>query len=406
MILDVLTIIKGWVSKLTRIGKSAVGREHGMVRIRLRRQGSKGQPTYRIVVIDQRKARNGKYLENIGHYNPRTRPATEVIKEDRALYWLSVGAQPSDAARRILYHTGTWERFQRLKAGESMDELVKEAEEDRKELPSPKTNYPAPADGESKIKSREAAPSGPGESTDGKIDPSRQAPQPDNDTERIADVPGAPAELLEPATNEEGRNRLKDKSPKANDEVSDLNDPISIYDAFNRPGKTKLNDPDPLPNPLMKPELRLERKREEIQAFIGRGSGRNERKCKMSLKRERRDPATKNFLKEEYKGKCQIQSCGFTFPRWDGEPHFVAVYILGYEEIDDAANALCLCPNHFAMFKHGHKEAPDIIEEIRSYEGSSHHHVNLQLIDQDTTISFTARHILDFIALLENIENR
>lgn len=128
-----------------------------MVRIRLRRQGLKRQPSYRIVVTDQRKARNGKYLENIGHYNPRTRPATEIIQEERALYWLSVGAQPSDAVRRLLEHTGTWERFQRLRAGERMEDLVREAEENRPELPSPRTNYPAPADGESKIKAREAA---------------------------------------------------------------------------------------------------------------------------------------------------------------------------------------------------------------------------------------------------------
>lgn len=128
-----------------------------MVRIRLRRQGLKRQPTYRIVVTDQRKARNGSYLENIGHYNPRTRPATEVIAEDRALYWLSVGAQPSDAVRRLLEHTGTWQRFQRLRAGETMADLVMEAESNQKELPSPRTNYPAPGDGESKIKAREAA---------------------------------------------------------------------------------------------------------------------------------------------------------------------------------------------------------------------------------------------------------
>ena len=128
-----------------------------MVRIRLRRQGLKRQPSYRIVVTDQRKARNGSYLENIGHYNPRTRPATEIIEEERALYWLSVGAQPSDAVRRLLEHTGTWERFERLRAGESMEDLVREAEDSRGEMPSPKTNYPAPGDGESKIKAREAA---------------------------------------------------------------------------------------------------------------------------------------------------------------------------------------------------------------------------------------------------------
>ena len=128
-----------------------------MVRIRLRRQGLKGQPTYRIIVTDKRRARNGAYLENIGYYNPRTQPATEVIDEDRALYWLSVGAQPSDAVRRLLDHTGTWARFERLRAGESLENLVREAEETRPELPSPKTNYPAPGDGESKLKAREAA---------------------------------------------------------------------------------------------------------------------------------------------------------------------------------------------------------------------------------------------------------
>jgi len=128
-----------------------------MVRIRLRRQGLKRQPTYRIVVTDKRKARNGGFLENIGYYNPRTRPATEVIDEGRALYWLSVGAQPSEALVQLMKHTGTWDRFQRLKAGESIEDLVKEAEENVQELPSPKTNYPAPGDGESKIKAREAA---------------------------------------------------------------------------------------------------------------------------------------------------------------------------------------------------------------------------------------------------------
>lgn len=137
-----------------------------MVRIRLRRQGLKRQPSYRVVVTDQRKARNGSYLENIGHYNPRTRPATEIIEEERALYWLSVGAQPSDAVRRLLEHTGTWERFMRLRAGESMEDLVQEAEAGRGELPSPKTNYPSPEDGESKIKAREAARLSAAESAD------------------------------------------------------------------------------------------------------------------------------------------------------------------------------------------------------------------------------------------------
>ena len=128
-----------------------------MVRIRLTRVGLKGQPSYRIVVTDKRNARDSKPLETIGWYNPRTQPSTEVIEEDRALYWLSVGAQPSDSVNRILSRLGTLDRFARLKDGEEMDALVKEAEETRAELPSGRTKHPAPADGESKIKAREAA---------------------------------------------------------------------------------------------------------------------------------------------------------------------------------------------------------------------------------------------------------
>ncbi|MEL6308747.1 MAG: 30S ribosomal protein S16 [Chloroflexota bacterium] len=128
-----------------------------MVRIRLTRVGSKKQPSYRIVVTDKRNARDSKSIENIGFYNPRTRPSTESIDEERALYWLSVGAQPSDAVNRILKRLGTLERFARLKAGEDMEALVKEADENRADLPDPRTQFPAPADGESKIKAREAA---------------------------------------------------------------------------------------------------------------------------------------------------------------------------------------------------------------------------------------------------------
>lgn len=128
-----------------------------MVRLRLTRVGSKKQPSYRIVATDKRNARDSRHLEVLGYYNPRTQPATEVLDEERALYWLSVGAQPSDAVERIMKRLGTMERYERLKAGEELEALVAEANESRPELPSPRTNYPAPAAGESKIKAREAA---------------------------------------------------------------------------------------------------------------------------------------------------------------------------------------------------------------------------------------------------------
>lgn len=128
-----------------------------MVRIRLTRVGAKKQASYRIVVTDKRQARDSNSIETVGWYNPRTRPATEFVEEGRILYWLSVGAQASDAVARILKRTGTLDRYARLKAGEELEALLKEAEENRAELPDPRTNYPAPGDGESKVKAREAA---------------------------------------------------------------------------------------------------------------------------------------------------------------------------------------------------------------------------------------------------------
>ena len=82
-----------------------------MVRIRLRRQGAKKQPTYRVVVADQRSPRDGRFIENIGFYDPRADPPTIRIKADRALHWLGVGAQPSDAVLRMLKKTGIWQQF-------------------------------------------------------------------------------------------------------------------------------------------------------------------------------------------------------------------------------------------------------------------------------------------------------
>jgi len=99
-----------------------------MLRIRLRRVGAKKQPSYRIVIAEKTAPRNGKFLEVVGFYNPRTEPETVTIKEERVLHWLSVGAQPSDSVARIFKTHGTMGRFERLRAGESLSVLVAEAE--------------------------------------------------------------------------------------------------------------------------------------------------------------------------------------------------------------------------------------------------------------------------------------
>lgn len=98
-----------------------------MVRIRLRRVGAKKQPIYRVVVADARSPRDGRFIETIGFYNPRTEPPTVQVKEDRALHWLSVGAQPSEPVARMLKKMGTLEKLARLKAGEDMETLLAES---------------------------------------------------------------------------------------------------------------------------------------------------------------------------------------------------------------------------------------------------------------------------------------
>jgi small subunit ribosomal protein S16 len=99
-----------------------------MVRIRLRRTGLKGQPSYRLVVADKESPRDGRFLEIIGYYNPRTDPATLSIKEDRVFEWMSKGALPTESVAQLFKTVGTGERFERFKAGESIEALLADAE--------------------------------------------------------------------------------------------------------------------------------------------------------------------------------------------------------------------------------------------------------------------------------------
>jgi small subunit ribosomal protein S16 len=75
-----------------------------MVVIRMRRAGSKKRPFFRIVVTDSRAARDSRFVEILGHYNPRTRPAIVKIDRERVDYWIGKGAQPSDSVRTLIAH--------------------------------------------------------------------------------------------------------------------------------------------------------------------------------------------------------------------------------------------------------------------------------------------------------------
>jgi len=100
-----------------------------MVRIRLRRIGLKGQPTYRVVAADKESPRDGRFLEILGVYNPRTQPATIHLKEDRVYHWMKNGALPTESVAQVFKSAGVLDRFERFKKGESVETLVQEAEQ-------------------------------------------------------------------------------------------------------------------------------------------------------------------------------------------------------------------------------------------------------------------------------------
>jgi small subunit ribosomal protein S16 len=87
-----------------------------MVKIRLMRKGAAKRPAYRVVVADSRSPRDGRVIEDIGRYQPMADPSVIEVDEDRALYWLSHGAQPTEQVTVLLTRQGIWERFQSTKS--------------------------------------------------------------------------------------------------------------------------------------------------------------------------------------------------------------------------------------------------------------------------------------------------
>jgi len=100
-----------------------------MVRIRFRRIGLKGQPSYRIVAADKESPRDGRFLEILGFYNPRTDPSTLNLKEDRVYHWMKNGALPTESVGQVFKSAGVLDRFERFKKGEEVETLLKDAAE-------------------------------------------------------------------------------------------------------------------------------------------------------------------------------------------------------------------------------------------------------------------------------------
>jgi len=108
-----------------------------MVKLRLKRMGTVDRPFYRIVAVDSRKKRDGKYLECVGYYDPKTDPLTLKVEADRVMYWLGVGAQPSDTVRSLFRKAGVMEKWHNLRftaktdqETEIVDEIVEEIVEE------------------------------------------------------------------------------------------------------------------------------------------------------------------------------------------------------------------------------------------------------------------------------------
>jgi small subunit ribosomal protein S16 len=98
------------------------------VRLRLRRMGKKKQPIYKVVAADSRSPRDGKFLEAVGLYNPLTKPHTVEIKEDRVLYWLDKGAQPSDTVKSLLRQKGITLKRELSRRGLNAEQIDSELE--------------------------------------------------------------------------------------------------------------------------------------------------------------------------------------------------------------------------------------------------------------------------------------
>lgn len=103
------------------------------VKIRLKRMGKIRAPYYRVVVVDSRKKRDGRVIEEIGKYHPKEEPSLIDVTSDRAQYWLGVGAQPSEAVEALLKITGDWQKFKGLPGTEGTLKF-KEPKRDKAEI--------------------------------------------------------------------------------------------------------------------------------------------------------------------------------------------------------------------------------------------------------------------------------
>jgi small subunit ribosomal protein S16 len=210
-----------------------------MVKIRLRRTGAKKQPHYRVVVTDSRAPRDGKFIEIIGHYNPRTEPPTVEIDPERALYWLSVGAQPSEAVRRMLDKMGIMAQATAVRRGEVTVEEVAALLTPADEEPIAEEAEPVEAEvevevdevPEAEVEAEEAEVEEEAEPADAEVEEVAEAEEAEVEEEPEEEVLEADAEPVEAEAETgaeeealEEEDELQEKEEPANPEAKEDND--------------------------------------------------------------------------------------------------------------------------------------------------------------------------------------
>ena len=187
-----------------------------------------------------------------------------------------------------------------------------------------------------------------------------------------------------------------------------INYPIEFKKSFNKSGKTEVKTQIIDDGKVRNPERRREKIAEDHSDRLNdepNGDGKRRETYRTIL--EGPDPQVREYLSQMYGGKCQI--CNSTFPERDGKPFFVASYIVERQKsgaVDTQANALCLCADHFAKFKHGVVEAEDISIQIENFqtesEGGDYKPVlDIKLCGEECGIHFKEKHLLDLQELIK-----
>jgi small subunit ribosomal protein S16 len=119
-------------------------------KIKLTRMGAKKQPTYRLVIQEERSKRDGRFIENVGFYNPRTEPATIVINQDRVNHWLSVGARPTESVGQLLKSAGITDKYYHMRTTKIKASAGEGASAEKAAAAPSETSAVAPLEGDAR----------------------------------------------------------------------------------------------------------------------------------------------------------------------------------------------------------------------------------------------------------------